>query len=91
MTTSEPTAIVSDDVEEEEERGESGLSDSGNEFVADVERDFVVLLVVVSCTSLMWFSFTSSSTIFSSFSGFPVTGLGFVVSADSVELKPSNC
>lgn len=34
MTTSEPTVMVNDEVEEEEERGESGLSDSGsNEFV----------------------------------------------------------
>ena len=91
MTTSEPTAVVSDEVEEEEERGESGLSDSGNEFVVDVERDLAALLVVDSGTSVMWFSFSSSSTIFNSFSDFPITELVLVVSADSIELKPSNC
>ena len=84
-TMSEPTVIVSDEVEEEEERGESGLSDSGgNGIVVEVEWDFVELLMMDSGTSMTRFSFSSSSTIWSSFSGFAQTGLGFVVSVDSV-------
>lgn len=92
MTTSELTVIVSDEVEEDEESGESGLSDSGSkEFVLDEDWYFVELLFIDFKVSVKQFSFSSSSMIFKSFSDFTLTKCGLVVSVDSAELNPSSC